>query len=100
MSTYNTPNLDLELPTPGTSEPFSVAGINADFETIDTWSATVATSADVTAVAGDLADEVTARTNADTALDGRLDALEAGPTIFVQSTDPSSGMVTGDLRFW
>lgn len=100
MSTYNTPNLGITLPTPGTSEPFSVAGINADFETIDTWSATVATSTELDAVAADLADEVTARTSADTALDGRLDVLEAGPTIFVQSTDPTTGMVTGDLRFW
>lgn len=100
MSTYNTPNLDLELPTPGSSEPFSVAGINADFETIDTWAATVATSTEVTAVSDALDDEVTARTNADTALDGRLDTLEARPHIYVQSTDPTSGMVSGDLRFW
>lgn len=100
MSTYNTPNLGMSLPTPGTSEPFSVAGINADFETIDTWSATVATSADLSDLSDALDAEVTARTNADTALDGRLDTLEAGPTIYVQSTDPTSGMVTGDLRFW
>lgn len=100
MSTYSTPNLNIDLPVPGQSEPFRVAGFNAMLETIDTWAATVATSADVTAVADDLADEVTARASADTALDGRLDTLEAGPTIFVQSTDPSSGMVSGDLRFW
>lgn len=100
MSTYNTPNLDLELPTPGSSEPFSVAGINADFEAIDTWAGTVALAADVTTLDSALDTEVSARTSADTALDGRLDVLEARPRIYVQSTDPSSGMKSGDLRFW
>jgi hypothetical protein len=100
MSTYNTPNLGLALPTPGSSEPFSVAGINADFETIDTWAGSVPSGSDLEDVADDLAAEVTARTNADTALDGRLDTLEARPKLYVQATDPTSGMVSGDLRFW
>jgi hypothetical protein len=100
MSTYNTPNLAINLPTPGSSEPFSVAGINADFEKIDTWAATVATSASVTTVTNNLNTEITNRTNADTALDGRLDVLEARPKVYVQATDPTTGMVTGDLRFW
>lgn len=91
MSTYNTPNLGISLPTPGTSEPFSVSGINADFETIDTWAG---------GIEDDIASEASTRAAADTALDGRIDTLEAGPTIFVQSSDPTSGMVTGDLRFW
>lgn len=91
MSTYNTPNLGLNLPTPGSSEPFSVAGVNADFEAIDTWAGGIEDS--ITA-------ETSARTSADTSLDGRLDVLEGRPRIWVQAADPTTGMVSGDLRFW
>ena len=91
MASTTTPNLALNLPTPGTSEPFSVATINSNFTKVDTYAGTT-TSA--------ISTEVTNRTNADTALDGRLDVLEARPRVYVQATDPTSGMVAGDLRFW
>lgn len=91
MSTYSTPNLNIHLPVPGQSEPFRVAGFNAMLETIDTWAG---------GIEDDIAAETSTRASADTALDARLDVLEARPHIFVQSTDPTSGMVAGDLRFW
>lgn len=100
MSTYNTPNLGIVLPTPGSSEPFSVSGLNADFETIDTWAGGVPSAADLAVVAGDVVLEAEARAAEDVLLDGRLDVLEARPHVFVQDADPVSGMVAGDLRFW
>ena len=103
MSTYNTTNLGLVLPTAGTSEPFALAGasgINTNFEKIDTAVGLRATTASVTTVSNAVTAEATTRGNADTALDGRLDVLEGRPKIYVQATDPTTGMVSGDLRFW
>ena len=103
MSTYNTTNLGLVLPTPATSEPFALAGasgINTNFEKIDTAVGLRALTSSVTTVSNAVTAEATARGNADTALDGRLDVLEARPRVYVQATDPTSGMVSGDLRFW
>lgn len=100
MASTTTPNLALNLPTPGTSEPFSVATVNSNFTKVDTFAGTAATSASVTTVANNLSTEITNRTNGDTALDGRLDILEGRPKLYVQATDPTSGMVSGDLRFW
>ena len=94
MSTTSTPNLGLALPVPGTSEPFELGGekgINTNFTKIDT-AAGVATAA--------IAAEAVTRAAADVALDGRLDVLEARPKVYVQAADPTSGMVSGDLRFW
>jgi hypothetical protein len=103
MSTYNTTNLGLVLPTAGTSEPFALAGasgINTNFEKIDTAVALRATTASVTTVSNAVTAEATTRGNADTALSNRVTTLEGRPKIYVQATDPTTGMVSGDLRFW
>lgn len=103
MSTYNTTNLGLVLPTPSTSEPFALSGstgINTNFEKIDTAVGLRALTSSVTTVSNALTSETSARTSADTALDARLDTLEARPKVYVQATDPTTGMVAGDLRFW
>jgi hypothetical protein len=102
MANTTTPNLALSLPTPGTSEPFSVSAVNTNFTKIDTYAGTTTTaiSTEVTNRTNAVSAEATARTNADNALDARLDVLEARPKIYVQATDPVSGMVAGDLRFW
>jgi hypothetical protein len=103
MSTTSTTNLGLVLPVAGSSEPFALTGstgINTNFEKIDTAVGLRALTSSVTTVSNNLTAEATTRGNADTALDARLDTLEARPRVYVQATDPSSGMVSGDLRFW
>lgn len=37
MATSNTPFLGIELPVPGSAEPFRVADVNAAFTVIDNW---------------------------------------------------------------
>ena len=103
MGTTSTPNLNLVLPVPGSSEPFALSGstgINTNFEKIDTAVGLRALTSSVTTVSNAVTTEASARTSADNALDARLDVLEARPKIYVQATDPTSGMVAGDLRFW
>ena len=102
MANTTTPNLALALPTPGTSEPFSVSGVNTNFTKIDTFAGTTTAAITTEATARTNADtaEATTRGNADTALSNRVTTLEGRPKIYVQATDPSSGMVNGDLRFW
>lgn len=69
MATTTTPNLSLTLAVPGSNEPFSTPVVNANFTAIDS--------------------EVGVRRSADTALSGRLDAVE--PYLLPSYGTPATG---------
>lgn len=129
MAKSPTPFLGIELPVPGSQEPFRVADFNAAFTTVDDWAETAT---------GDFADAMTALDAAVAQIDSSIAAgltdiesgLAAGTTpvapsalnaavpvakggtggttvttareglrIYVQSAQPTSPQ-TGDLWFW
>jgi len=114
MTTSPTPFLGIELPDPGSNEPFSVTDFNTMMTVVDDWAQTVAgdvttATADVAALQSGLASGATPV--ATSGLTGTLPVSKggtggtdvttarAGLRIYVQSTQPSSP-ATGDLWFW
>jgi hypothetical protein len=112
MASTSTSGLGLNKPTPGTSEPFSTAVVNTNWDLVD--AAVLADRVRLTAI--EAANWVTsarildgAVTNAKIAsgVDGGkvtsgtvYDSTRwAGRKVFVQSSFPTSGMVSGDVLF-
>jgi hypothetical protein len=110
----STPFLGLDLPVPGSNEPFRTSDVNESFTKVDTWAQTAA-AATTAAVAGTAA--LTAGLAAGSVpvaaagVTGSLAVAKggtggtdvttarAGLRIYVQATQPGSP-VTGDLWFW
>jgi hypothetical protein len=129
MAKSPTPFLGIELPVPGSAEPFRVADYNAAFTTVDEWAeattgdfadaleelegATAQIDAAVAAGLEDIESGLAAGTTpvAPAALNAAVPVTKggtggttvttarAGLRIYVQSSQPSSPQ-TGDLWFW
>jgi len=114
MTTSPTPFLGIELPDPGSNEPFSVTDFNTMMTVVDDWAQTVAgdvttATADVAALQSGLASGATPV--ATSGLTGTLPVSKGGtggttlPTaragleIYVQATQPTSTTV-GAMWFW
>lgn len=114
MTTSPTPFLGIELPDPGSNEPFSVTDFNTMMTVIDDWAET--TDADVTSAtsAVDAIESGLASGSVPippSALNAAVPVAKGGTggttvttareglRIYVQSTQPSSPQ-TGDLWFW
>jgi len=110
----STPFLGLDLPVPGSNEPFRTSDVNESFTKIDTWASTAAAATTaaaagtVTLTAGLAAGSVPVAVAGVTGVlpvakggTGGTDTAtaRAGLRIYVQATQPASP-VTGDLWFW
>ncbi len=114
MTMSSTPFLGLDLPVPGSNEPFRTSDVNESFTKVDTWAqgaaaATTAAVAGTTALTAGLAAGsvpvaaagVTGSLAVAKGGTGGTDVTtaRAGLRVFVQATQPASP-VTGDLWFW
>lgn len=129
MAKSPTPFLGVELPVPGSQEPFRVVDFNAAFTTVDQWAetstgdfadalvqleaATDSIDAAITAGLADIESGLAAGTTpvAPSALNAAVPVAKGGTggttvttareglRIYVQSTQPSSP-IAGDLWFW
>jgi len=112
MAYTTTTKLNLEKATPGTNQPFETASINANWDKVDanavsdhnritaveTTIASGTVNAANTATTATTATSATSATTATTAAKAsKLTASGLDRTLFIQSTAPTSGMVTGDI---
>lgn len=129
MAKSPTPFLGVELPVPGSQEPFRVADFNAAFTTVDEWAetstgdfadalvqleaATASIDASIAAGLADISSGLAAGTTpvAPAALNAAVPVAKGGTggttvttareglRVYVQSSQPGSPQ-TGDLWFW
>lgn len=115
MTTSPTPFLGIELPDPGSNEPFSVTDFNTMMTVVDNWAQT--TDADVSAATADVAAVESGLASgavpvAASGITGTLSVAKGGtggttlPTaragleVYVQATQPTSTTVGALWFYW
>jgi hypothetical protein len=100
MAKSPTPFLGIELPVPGSAEPFRVADYNAAFTTVDDW-AEALESGIASGAKPVAASALTGAVPVEHGGTGGTTVVTAreGLRIFVQSSQPSSP-TAGDIWFW
>lgn len=103
MSYTTTTRLGIQKAVPGTSQAFETSVMNSNWDKVDAEAVAVNTrvSAIETTIAGgsvNAANTATSATTATTAAKAnKVTASGLDRTFFVAATQPSSGMVTGDI---